>query len=78
MSSNNDKSRQLEILFVVQALIKQCNLNTGEKIDLSWHHGMVGVLPVFRSQDEAERYSDGRFPISVISSAPLDSLDDMK
>lgn len=32
-------------------------------VPLVWSDGMVGVLPVFRTKEDAERYADGKVPV---------------
>ena len=60
-----------EYLYVVMCLIKEHDveiglLNCRKTLEIRWSDGMIGILPVFKSKEDAERYADGRFGVERI------------
>lgn len=56
-------------MYLVQALTTEIEANIlGHKTDikLSFAQGMIGALPVFKTLEDAEVYSEGKFPIVEI------------
>lgn len=53
-------------IYMVYSLVSEHKINIGyhkQPLSLTWADGMIGVLPIFNNREDAEKYSDGLFPI---------------
>ena len=66
MSNNEDQSIWLVGVVTSERPLQLESPMTGifsVDVPLVWSDGMVGVVPVFRTKEDAERYADGKVPV---------------
>lgn len=59
-------------MFIVNSLKKELSVEVigiKTKLQLNWAKGMIGAIPVFETQEQAEEYANGS-PITEIQYAP--------
>jgi hypothetical protein len=58
--------KKTKTMFAVGALVQNKEIKAGNvrtTIPMIWHEGMIGCLPVFDNEKDAQEYSEGKYPI---------------
>jgi len=58
-----------EKVYVVLSVVKKHQISVmGMKVELemSWANGMIGVMPIFATREDAEKHANGKFEIMEV------------